>query len=243
MTDARSPRIGITTRTSRKTYQDRWFRNYWWAILWAGGDPVVLTPETTNLSADEQVAQLDGLFLPGGGDVHPSYYHQPLAGSDPKDIHLERDELELSLARAALAVDLPVLGVCRGLQVLNIAAEGGLLQHVDGHKSAAGKTRYHDVHVYPDTLLARVLRGSGKLSTNTYHHQAVTRETLASGFRASASTTAASEPKAPPLLEAMEGIGWRWVLAVQWHPERFFELAPAHRRLFTAFVEASSQQR
>lgn len=225
------PRIGITTKTDDKAYQDRWFRNYWWAILWAGGEPVVLTPETAHLPPEEQVSLLDGLFLPGGGDVHPRHYGQPMQGTDPQEIHEGRDGLELPLARAALAADIPVLGVCRGMQVLNIAAGGGLLQHVEGHKPPSGQVGYHQVHVAADTLLARVLGITGRFATNTYHHQAVTAEYLAPGFR-----TAAVTVDGPPLLEAMEGRQWRWVLAVQWHPERFFELDPRHRRLFSEFV-------
>ena len=136
---ARPPRIGVTTRTNDKSYLDRWARNYYWAILWAGGDPILLTPETALLPPDEQIAQLDGLFLTGGGDVHPRYFNQPVDGAEPEEIHDARDELELPLIQAALAADLPVLGVCRGIQVLNVAAGGGLLQHVDGHRSPADR--------------------------------------------------------------------------------------------------------
>lgn len=225
------PRIGITTKTNDKAYQDRWFHNYWWAILWAGGDPVVLTPETAHLPPEEQVSLLDGLFLPGGGDVHPRHYGEPIRGSDPQDIHEGRDGLELSLARAALAANIPVLGVCRGMQVLNIAAGGGLVQHVAGHRPPEGQVGYHEVEIAPDTLLGQVLGVSGRLPTNTYHHQAVTAEHLAASLRPAASTLDGT-----PLLEALEGTQWRWVLAVQWHPERFFELDPRHRRLFSEFV-------
>ena len=230
------PRIGITTRTNTKEYLDRWFRNYWWAIVWAGGEPVVLTPENRGWTPEEQIARLDGLFLPGGGDVHPQYFDQPMLGADPADIHVDRDELELGLARAALAADIPILGVCRGLQVLNIAAGGGLLQHVDGHQSPGEEVVYHPVYVLPDTLLARVLGGDGSVIANTYHHQAVTNTVLATDFQACAQAM-----QGPALLEALESPGHRWVLAVQWHPERFFELDPIHRGLFTAFIRATRQ--
>ncbi len=151
---ARPPRIGVTTRTNDKSYLDRWARNYYWAILWAGGDPILLTPETALLPPDEQIAQLDGLFLTGGGDVHPRYFNQPVDGAEPEEIHDARDELELPLIHAALAADLPILGVCRGIQVLNVAAGGGLLQHVDGHRSPADRAKYHEVDVVPGSLLA-----------------------------------------------------------------------------------------
>jgi putative glutamine amidotransferase len=234
---ARPPRIGVTTRSNDKPYLDRWARNYYWAILWAGGDPVLLTPETALLPPAEQIAQLDGLFLTGGGDVHPRHFNQPLGGAEPEEIHDARDELEIPLIRAGLAVDLPILGVCRGIQVLNIAAGGGLLQHVDGHRSPADRTAYHEVDIVPDTLLACVLGLDGYFTTNPYHHQAVTPDMLAPGFVAAATTT-----EGPRLLEAMVGARWRWVLGVQWHPERFYELEPAHRLIFGKFVEAATQR-
>ncbi|MEZ4767368.1 MAG: gamma-glutamyl-gamma-aminobutyrate hydrolase family protein [Caldilineales bacterium] len=206
-------------------------RNYWWAVTWAGGQPVMLTPGAADLPPDEQLARLDGLLLSGGGDVHPRYYGQPINGSDPDDIQVERDELELPLARAALAADMPILAICRGMQMLNIAAGGSLVQHIDGHRSPPDRASYHDVDVCAGTLLARVLDTTGPLATNTYHHQAVTLDVLAPGFRPSGLTV-----EAPTLVEAMESQTARWAVAVQWHPERFYELDPRHQRLFSEFV-------
>ena len=225
------PRIGITARSNDKVYFDGWVRNYWWAITWAGGQPVLLTPETATLPADQQVAQLDGLLLSGGGDVHPKYYKERIQGTEKRQIHESRDTLELGLTSAALAVDLPILGVCRGFQVLNVALGGSLVQHVDGHRSPKDAVKYHDVTVTPDTLLARTLELDGLFTVNTYHHQAVTLERLAPGLRPSADTI-----DSPALLEGFEAPDHRWVLAVQWHPERFNELDERHRRLFSAFI-------
>ena len=81
--------------------------------------------------------------------MHPRYFNQPVDGAEPEEIHDARDELELPLIQAALAADLPILGVCRGIQVLNVAAGGGLLQHVDGHRSPADRAKYHEVDVGP----------------------------------------------------------------------------------------------
>jgi putative glutamine amidotransferase len=236
MNPDQKPRIGITTKTNAKEYLDRWFHNYWWAVAWAGGEPVVLTPETANPDPEAQVAQLDGLLLSGGGDVHPYFFGEPMNGADPSDIHVARDELELPLAKAALSADLPILGVCRGMQVLNIAAGGSLLQHVDGHSSSPEAVTFHDVEVRPGTPLARVLDHAGRLRANSFHHQAITTGVLAPDFEVAATTTAG-----PPLLEAMVGRAWHWVVAVQWHPERFFELDASHRRLFTEFVRAAGE--
>lgn len=228
------PRIGITARSRDKVYFDGWVRNYWWAVTWAGGQPVLLTPDAAALPPDQQVQELDGLLLSGGGDVHPKHYHQLIDGSEEHDIHDGRDTLELGLARAALAADLPTLGVCRGFQVLNVALGGGLVQHVDGHRSPKDAVRYHEIAIAPDTLLARTLGLAGRFTVNTYHHQAVTAERLAPGLLSSAATV-----EGPALLEGIEAPDRRWVLAVQWHPERFYELEERHRRLFSEFVRAA----
>lgn len=225
------PRIGITARSNDKVYFDGWVRNYWWAVTWAGGQPVLLTPETAALPPNQQVMQLDGLLLTGGGDIHPKYYNQRIDGTEKHNIHDGRDRLELSLIHAALAADLPILGVCRGFQVLNVALGGSLVQHVDGHRSPKDAVRYHDVAVTPNSLLAQALGMDGIFRVNSYHHQAVTPERLAPGVQPSAATV-----DWPPLLEGIELPGQRWALAVQWHPERFYELDERHRRLFSAFV-------
>lgn len=233
----RVPRIGITAKSNDKEYFDGWVRNYWWAVTWAGGEPVLLTPETTALPPEEQIARLDGLLLSGGGDVHPKHYNQHIDGAEKHNIHDGRDRLELGLTRAALAADLPILGVCRGFQVLNVVLGGSLLQHVDGHRSPKNAVNYHDVTVAPHTLLARTLGLEGRLAVNTYHHQAVTAERLAPGLRAAATV------HGTPLLEGIEAPDKRWVLAVQWHPERFYELDERHRRLFSEFVRVAAERK
>ena len=233
-----SPRIGITARSHDKVYFDGWVRNYWWAVTWAGGLPVLLTPDTVTLPPDQQVQDLDGLVLSGGGDVHPKHYHQSIDGADEHDIHDGRDTLELGLTRAALGVDLPILGVCRGFQMLNVALGGGLVQHVDGHRSPKDAVHYHEVDIAPGTLLARTLGLDGRFTVNTYHHQAVTAERLAPGLVPTAVTV-----EGPALLEGIEAPGHRWVLAVQWHPERFYELDERHRRLFGEFVRVAAEGR
>ena len=231
MTNHTPPRIGITVKSIDKAYFDGWVRNYWWAVTWAGGQPVLLTPETAALPPDQQIAQLDGLLLSGGGDVHPKYYKERIQGTEKRQIHESRDTLELGLTSAALAVDLPILGVCRGFQVLNVALGGSLVQHVDGHRSPKDAVKYHDVAVAPDTLLARTLGLDGRFTVNTYHHQAITLERLAPRLLASAAAV-----DGPDLLEGIEAPDRRWLLAVQWHPERFYELDERHRRLFSAFI-------
>jgi putative glutamine amidotransferase len=234
MTHDTPPRIGITARSTDKAYFDGWVRNYWWAVTWAGGQPVLLTPDTAALPPEQHVAQLDGLLLSGGGDVHPKHYKHRIQGSEKHNIHDGRDRLELGLARAALAADLPILGVCRGFQVLNVALGGSLEQHVDGHRSPKEAARYHQVDIAPGTLLARTMGLEGRFTVNTYHHQAVTADRLAPGLACAAVTV-----EGPALLEGIEAPDRRWVLAVQWHPERFYELEERHQRLFSVFISAA----
>ncbi len=175
---------------------------------------------------------LDGLVLSGGGDVHPQRFGEPLAGADPEAIDEARDELELHLARAALAQGVPVFGICRGCQVLNVAAGGGMVQDLPGHRSSTLRPVLHPVRVEPGSRLAEIL-GVEELAVNTYHHQGVDDATLAPGWVPQARATAD-----PWLLEAFASPTHPWALGVQWHPERLFELPPEHRRLWRSFVDA-----
>jgi gamma-glutamyl-gamma-aminobutyrate hydrolase PuuD len=174
----------------------------------------------------------DGLLLTGGVDVDPALYGEtPHAMTQPPVPG--RDALELALLREALAGDLPVLAICRGQQLLNVCLGGSLLQHIDSDAHVADATsasRWHDVSVEPETKLAAVL-GAGRHSVNSRHHQAVTADRVAPGLR----VTALSDDG---MVEGVEGAGHRWLVGVQWHPERL-EDAPLFisdsRRLFEAF--------
>lgn len=175
--------------------------------------------------------EFDALCLSGGGDLDPRRYGQPMAGSDPPDA--ERDELELALLRRALERRAPVLGICRGLQVLNVGLGGTLRQHVDGHRlpEGAGLVQ-HRVDVAPGSLLERAC-GRGPLLVNSWHHQAVHPRDLARGVRA---TAVEGE-----LVEALEAPHLGWVVGVQWHPERSEEVAEAATRIFDSFVAAARE--
>ncbi len=203
-----------------------------------GGEPVLLPPQAlTRIS--QVLDELAGLLLSGGGDIHPSYYGQEMAGSEPDHMDPARDEFELELTRQALARDLPVLGICRGIQVLNVALGGGLTQHVPGHRVEAGGKSWvqHWVHLVPGSRLADILGLTDSVVVNSHHHQAVTTDRLAEGL-----VPAAYDDVTHGLLEAVESIAHRWVIGVQWHPERSWELPEVHQRLFAAFLEAVSQR-
>lgn len=245
--------IGITARHGDEAWITSNTRHYLARLAELDARPVILVPDAPALLPsgarllpdgsgrlpDAVLDELDGLILSGGGDVHPRYFGQELAGADAGSIDERRDELELNLARAALARDLPLFGICRGCQVLNVAAGGSMVQHLEGHRSPLDNPWLHDVRLVPGSRLAALLE-SPRFAVNTYHHQAVDAATLAPGMRAAAVADTSSKPLqgTASILEAFEGERHRWVVGVQWHPERSFELPVEHTRLWAAFAAA-----
>jgi putative glutamine amidotransferase len=185
---------------------------------------------------------VDGVFLPGGTDIDPARYgeqrHPRCDNSDPA-----RDAVELHLARWAMADGKPVLGVCRGLQLVNLAAGGTLYQDLADQMPGSIKHDYlpfsghyardflaHDVRVAEQSRLAEVF-GAGTLAVNSMHHQGI--RTLGSGLAATA--------VAPDgLIEGVESLNGSFLVAVQWHPEALVDSSPQTRRLFEEFVEAAT---
>ncbi|WP_369256889.1 gamma-glutamyl-gamma-aminobutyrate hydrolase family protein [Streptomyces sp. R35] len=187
----------------------------------AGGLAVMLPPDDPAQAA-ATVARLDGVVVAGGPDVDPVRYgaeRSPRTGPAAP----ERDAWELALIRAALASGTPLLGICRGLQLLNVALGGTLVQHIDGHVKDAGVFGHHEVTPVPGSLYAGVV--PEVTAVPTYHHQAVER--LGDGLRASAHA-------ADGTVEAIELPGSSWVLGVQWHPEAGEDL-----RVMRALVNAT----
>ena len=172
----------------------------------AGGLPVVVPPID---GTAELLELLDGLVLTGGSDIDPSLYGQR-AHPETSGVHRHRDRAELALIREALRRDMPVLGICRGMQLLNIALGGDLHQHLgsETHKGPPGRYTFHDVTVDAGTRLAEVL-GAGT-RTHSCHHQAPDR--LGEGLRASAHAEDGT-------VEAIEQPSARFALGVLWHPE------------------------
>lgn len=214
----------------RQTYVD--------AILRAGGAPMLIPPVQDELILRELFSRLDGLLLAGGGDIEPARYgaepHENLGTVDPL-----RDSAELPMARWAVAEGKPVLGICRGIQVINVALGGTLYQdlpsEVDGnlaHNLSYEREDWtllaHELRLSPDSRLRHLL-GVERLLVNSLHHQAV-RE-VAPGLRAVA--------WAPDgVIEAVEGVGEGFVLGVQCHPEALQGGAdPRWQAVFTAFVQ------
>jgi len=192
----------------------------------------VFTPDAAGRLSAAVLDQLDGVILSGGGDVDPKYFGATLDGAEPETIDHPRDELEIGLGQAALAQDLPIFGICRGCQVLNVAAGGQMVQHFTGHRSTPESTNFHDVQFTAASQLGQIV-GQAHLRVNTFHHQGMDRAALAPIF-----TAAAIAQPDEWLVEAYESPQHRWVVGVQWHPERVFELESGHRRIWESFLAA-----
>jgi putative glutamine amidotransferase len=188
----------------------------------AGGLAAMLPPDAPEYAA-AAVARLDGLVIAGGPDVEPVRYgaeRDPRTGP-PADA---RDAWELALIEAALRARLPLLGICRGMQLLNVALGGTLVQHIDGHAEVPGVFGRHPVKPVPGTSYAEVV--PEETSVPTYHHQSVDR--LGAGLEVSAYA-------ADGTVEAVELPGPSWVVGVQWHPEMGDDV-----RVMRALVEAAT---
>ena len=175
--------------------------------------------------------EFDALCLTGGEDLEPSRYGAP---ADPKTEPADpkRDALELALVATARERDLPVLGICRGFQVINVAYGGSLVQHVDGHREANGPIVSHTVVPAEGSKLAGAC-GAAPYSVNARHHQAVTERSLAPGLVPTAHIDG--------FVEAFEDPARRWLVAVQWHPERAADpdMSAAGTHIFRAFADAA----
>lgn len=244
------PLIGVTTSEVRVADQVRQTPEgeppdremalglkYLRAIEMAGGLPVVMPPLGID-AIEPLLANLDGICLSGGPDLDPRNYHTTA------DVHLgptepELDHFEIALARHADARDMPILAICRGAQVLNVARGGSLHQHLPDvvgtgvahrRRGPDDEDAQHHVSVAPDSLLARVL-GEPHPFVNSYHHQAADR--LGRGLRA-----VAWSPDG--VVEGIESPEHDFLLGVQWHAEAIVERAE-QRRLFERFVEAAAR--
>jgi putative glutamine amidotransferase len=193
-------------------------------------------PESVRAGA---FASMEGLLLSGGSDLEPARYGRDVAGSSGMDP--ERDALEAAAFAAADARGLPVLGICRGLQALNVFMGGTLTQHVDGHGGVAwgrGEPRTHPPRLVPGSRLARILSptnaGGSVVTVNSYHHQAIRLADLAPGL------VAAGLSPSPDgdLVEAAEAASGPFRVGVQCHPERTESTPRSFERLFAFFVDA-----
>ena len=226
--------IGITRCHKLEDYRQ--------AVLHVGGTPTILEGP---MAAEQALSGIDGLLLTGGADVSPSRYGEA-ADATTHEAEPGRDEFEIALVTAARARQLPIFAICRGIQVLNVACGGTLVQDIPSQIVGA-LTHYltvpphqsfslaHEVWLERDSLLSKLMRerlaDADTCEVNSRHHQAV--KTVANGFIVSAT--------APDgVIEAIEDPSRRFCVGVQWHPENFFRTGE-FRPLFEDFLEASTK--
>lgn len=237
------PLIAVTcgtgyARTRPDQAQDRLFRLYSRAIANAGGIPVVVTGLEHPWMAAELADRTDGLLLTGGADIDPARYgaepHPATRAEDPA-----RDAAEFPIAQAFLDADIPILGICRGLQLLNVLLGGTLIQDIPTETTGAiahrrgdvRTTPAHDIAIVPGSRLARIVGGT-RIGVNSFHHQAA---------RSVASALTVTARAEDGIVEGAEIDGARFVVAVQYHPEDMAGFQPHADALFGAFVEAACQ--
>ena len=248
---AHRPRIGIVgaTRTERELTA---FQAYVEAIEHAGGEAVPILAGSASTSLDG----LDGVVLTGGPDVDPARYGEAEQPQHSVEADPLRDALELPLARAAVRDDVPVLAICRGIQVLNVSLGGTLYQDVDVQRDGRQAWSHQQRRSHPDAPLdasihdlesargaqLREIAGTRVLGVNTFHHQAIKQ--IAPELEATAWAAGSGAPGSPHrLIEAVEAPGRRFVVGVQWHPERMWRRDGACARLFRALVSAAARRR
>ncbi|MBV6397509.1 MAG: Gamma-glutamyl-gamma-aminobutyrate hydrolase PuuD [Anaerolineales bacterium] len=232
------PLIGITAchvTTKEGHPAVRLLRAYVTAIAQAGGVPILIPPDLDEPAWQTLLPRLDGVLFSGGADIGPEHFAGELHPTI--EVEAERDAIELPLLRAALNADKPTLGICRGLQVMNVALGGTLYTHILDQLPGALQHDWHDkprstlahpVRVEEGTRLAEIL-SAPMLKVNSLHHQGIQK--LAPGLKATAYTP-------DGLIEGIELPENKFTLAVQWHPEWMTEHAEM-RRLFRTFVEAA----
>lgn len=231
------PIIGIACGHEAKEGSDRYYVNTVNIRMVAenGGVPVLLPNPFDEDKLKAALDMVDGLYLPGGVDVDPHLYgEEPLAGMGSFDP--DWDAVDVVLAQAALERNMPILGICRGMQVLNVAAGGTLYQDIPSQVPGALKhsqkgprwAASHAVELDGESRLAKTL-GATELRINSYHHQAV--KDVAPGFR-----SVANAPDG--VIEAIESTQHRYAVGVQWHPELMIERDPMYKALFVDFIEA-----
>jgi len=232
------PLIGITAdfdSAGPRAPHSFLYAEYYEAIRQFGGLPLLIPPYAEPDDLDALIARLDGVVFSGGDDMHPRHYQQQLI---PEITLLEprREQFELALARQLLSQQTPILGICNGIQLLNVAAGGTLFRHLPPdlpelllHKAPRPAQAFHRVYLDEGTRLREIL-GQSSLRTNTFHHQSID---------APGEGVALVGRSVDGVIEAIELPAHRWAIGVQWHPEKM-QGDPVQARLFEAFIAAAS---
>lgn len=232
-----NPIIGVTCGTSDIESNDSSVPNsYIQAIEYVGGTPIILPLVKNKCSYIDFINIMDGLLLSGGADVDPSYFDEepiPALGR----IDENRDKIEIFLAKKALEMEMPILGICRGIQTLNVSAGGTLYQDIQSQcgnvikhrQTASGTYPTHAINIKKYSRLSKITE-CDNIRVNSFHHQAVNR--VANNFIVSASTS-------DGIIECIESTNHPFAIGVQFHPERIWENNPAITAIFSALVDSA----
>ena len=204
------------------------------AVAAAGGLPVILPLTRNPVQLRQILSRCQGLLLTGGADVSHKFYAPRMSAhrrATIRGVDEVRDEMEICLTRAALRQDLPVFGICRGIQVMNVALGGTLVPDIPGHQNPQADGLIHALH-WEKSSAMRATLGPQPGPVNTSHHQVLDQVALGLAITARADDG---------VIEAVEHTAARFFWGVQFHPERLVKVAPQFSRLFQAFVAASSQ--
>ncbi len=206
------------------------------ALTASGAIPLMLPITGEEELIDEYLKIVDGLYFSGGNDISPLIF-----GEDPiKEIHeidYSRDEFEIKLFKKAASKNMPILGICRGEQIINVAAGGTLYQDIyaqkegtNGHSPSfsSGGHAHHKVKIIKDSKLYNMLQAD-ELNVNSFHHQSV--KNIAEGFK----VTAYAEDG---IIEAVESVNHSFIIGVQWHPELMYERYTVFLKIFEALANA-----
>lgn len=231
-----APKIGIPAVDETAASN---FKNYEKAIEEHGGDVGFLILGQQSIT--DFIAAIDALLLPGGGDIHSDHFNQKWHPK-LKFVDETRDELELSLFKEAIEKETPVFGICRGIQVMNVGMGGSLYQDIESeypqdaltHPKVQSEDSQHQIGIEPESMLGKII-GEKIDVVNSAHHQALDK--IGEGFVVTARST-------DGIIEAVEDPSKRFVVGVQYHPERMLEtdeFREHRRKLFEAFIQAASE--
>lgn len=207
-------------------------RRYSEAIARAGGVALQAPPTQKTIdNAHELVARFDGVIIQGGGDIDPTRYGQSLRNDKVYGIAREHDDLEIAIIRAAVELDKPVLAICRGIQILNVALGGTLHQDL-GDVIEDGEShwnKYHPIKLEPNSRVAKAMQTTSPKNSHSFHHQAldIVADKLIVTGRAPDNT-----------VECVEHVSAKWIVGVQWHPEDDADKEPNQQNLFNGFIQA-----
>lgn len=230
------PIIGITSYDIESENVHRVSKNFIDAIIKSGGVPVIIPSIKKEEDYDIYLDTVDGLVFTGGEDVFPGHY-----GEDPLDetkfISIDRDESEINLFKRAYKRKMSILGICRGLQIMNVALGGNLYQDIptqienaNGHRSdiEALNDIYHSINIVEDTMMKEIFKEQ-EVFVNSYHHQSI--KDLGKQLKVSSYSK-------DGVIESVENMEDRFLLGVQFHPERLYTKYPEHLNMFERFIDS-----